>query len=110
MPNMMFAREQHNLIAVSNKLFVIGGENEQSFVMAFEVYDEVCKKFVALKPIPKFNDCFGPVGAFMVGRQILVFGIVEEVAFYDVDKNKWTVGSCAIEKVPGFFLSKVPQT
>ena len=45
MPNMVNSHCFHSLVAVKDKLFVISDKK-----FSCEVFDEVCKKFVTLKP------------------------------------------------------------
>ena len=47
-PSMTKGRRNHSLVAMGNKLYVIGSLKEP-----FEMYDSTCKSFVALKGTPK---------------------------------------------------------
>ena len=104
MANMINARICHDLIAVSNKLFAIGGKT-----MTFEVYDTFSEKFVALNLLPRLENDFRYFGAYMIGRNIMVFGKSPKVYFYNVDSNEWYEGSCEITNYKRFYLSKLPQ-
>ena len=50
MPNMIYSHDEHCLVTVKDKLFVIGYENNK-----FEVFDNVCKKFVFLTHLPRIT-------------------------------------------------------
>ena len=107
MPNMIDPRQNHNMIAISNKLFAIGGRKN-----TFEVYDSFCGKFLALKQPPSFL-MLTTVNhrAVSIGRKVIVFrDYTQKVAFYDVDTGTWSDESCEVTYCPRdcrFF--KIPQ-
>ena len=90
MPNMINRHDNHSLIAVKDKLFVIGYE-----IDTCEVFDNTCKKFVALKKPPsiEWNKCVS------IGNKILVFQqFSSSVICYNVDKDEWSEESCQVTK------------
>ena len=109
MPNMVHARYCHELIAVSNKLFAIGGDKKYS-----EVYDSFSKKFVALKQHPNglnFELNAYAMKAVSSCRKILVFGYNSStVVSYDIDEEKWEEESCEVTKtIEDYRIVKIPQ-
>ena len=88
MPNMIYKRSGHSLVAVKSKLFAIG-----VLLSTCEVYDSRSGKFVAMKPLPKcFSFNFKTAGgAVSMGSRVVVFqGESPLIAFYDVDKDQWS--------------------
>ena len=69
MPNMVNESYDHDMIAISNKLFAIGCS--ENFNVC-EVYDTICKKFVVLNMFPTF---FGDTHRTSItfGRKIIIF-------------------------------------
>ena len=100
----MISGYKNNLIAISNKLFAI------SFLRMYycEVYDSVCKTFVALKSEFAF---FNGHQALSVGRTILIFKELSKgVSIYDVDKNEWSEESFKVTKNTWkFHCLKIPS-
>ena len=95
MPNTINVYSHHNLVVVKDKLFVIGYARQ-----SYEVFDNVCKKFIALKHRPRlsFNKCVP------IGNKILIFHEMNSlVVCYDVDKNEWSEESCEVTKFLGDF-------
>ena len=101
MPGMIEGRSQHDLIAVSNKLFAVGGNRNTC-----EVYDSFCEKFVFLKQIPsKFNVGLNiSCKAVAIGRNLMIFkGCSSRVIVYNLDKDEWVEDSCkVVENRKGF--------
>ena len=87
MPSMIHESCNHNMLAVSNKLFALGcGE----FSDICEVYDSICKKFVVINSHLTFFDSIY-YEAISIGRNILVFkNFSNKVAIYNIDKNEWS--------------------
>ena len=65
MPNMINCRSNHRLVAVRNKLFVIGSGKH------FEILDDTCKMFVGLKS--RFYNCTNMINAISIGSVINIF-------------------------------------
>ena len=88
MPNMIKRRRYHDLVAIKNKLFAIGGREHSC-----EVYDSCSKKFFLLKSPPKFSKFSfkNAAGAISMCNRIIVFGFNPKVAvFYDLVKQQWS--------------------
>ena len=102
LPNMINGHCDHSLVVVKNKLFVIGNENK-----SFEVFDNVCKKFVALKSTYTLS----LNKAISIGDKIVIFQHSStSVICYDVDKDEWFEESCEVTKYyEDFSLTKLPQ-
>ena len=87
MPSMTQKRNNHNLVAVNNKLFVTGvGE-----LLKCQVYDRVSDKFVDLKcPYTlDFNK------ALSIENRILIFEDNQPfMVIYDADNEEWSRKSC----------------
>ena len=90
MPNMIFGRSFHSLVAVRSKLFAIGSYNERTC----EVYDGFTKTFALIKTLPPTNiefnlDFSRPIS---IGSKVQIFERRSaRVATYDVDEEKWSV-------------------
>ena len=104
MPNMIKNRFDHSLVAVKNKLFVIGYERFDSC----EVFDSSCDRFVFLKKSPNFNNN----EALTIGSKVLVPQYDRShIDVYDVINEEWTWKySEATSNVNlfNFFCVKVP--
>ena len=82
MSDMMSDHEGHSLVTVKNKLFVIADENNK-----FEVFDNVCKKFVFLTHASSVTYRKG----LPLGEKIIFFKeFGSSVLCYDVRKDKWS--------------------
>ena len=102
MPNMLKVNSYHNLVVVKDKLFVIGRERESC-----EVFDNVCKKFVALKPKTNitYSKCMQIVNKFFIFQETR-----SSLICYDVDKDEWSEEPCEVTKhLYDFSLTKLPQ-
>ena len=92
MPKMVRPRYDHSLVAIKNKLFVIG-----NISAACEVFEKLNNKFVSIKPFSMYfnlND-FSTVGAISIGNRIAVYGRgLSTIAFYDTDKDEWCEEEC----------------
>ena len=87
MSSMINKSYQHDMLAISNKLFAIGCGEDYDIC---EVYDSICKKFVVLNCHPTFFDGFNDT-TITIGRKIMVIrNPSRKVAIYDVDKNEWS--------------------
>ena len=99
MPSMINSYYLHSLVSVKNNLFVMDDEN-------CEVFDNVCKKFVALKSsyILNWNK------AMSIGNKIVIFQHNgSSVVCYDVDKDEWSEESCEVTKnLEAFTSVKIP--
>ena len=76
MPDMIYARKNHNLVVVSNKLFVIGTCRGPC-----EVFDTSFNKFVFLKKKSTINKVLS------IGNRIVVFPNKEPIICYDFDEK-----------------------
>ena len=107
MPSTVYRVSGHSLVAVKNKLFVIGD--------SFEVFDDICRKFVVMKKVPsslKFLfEQKNFVGAVSLANKIFVFRKNKtEVFVYDVIKEEWTTEICEAAKSIKFGCCvKLPQ-
>ena len=104
MPNITDGKSCHSLFVVKSKLFVIGyGTN------TCEVFDNNCKKFVALKSPPV--EQLYLVKAVSIGNKILVYQNNTAITLcYDVDKNEWSEKPCeATKRLGSFFCVNFPR-
>ena len=102
MPNMINPNYFHRLVTVKNKLLVISdGRNK------CEVFDNVCKKFVALQSSYTLN----LNKAMSIGNKIIIFQHRRSsVILFDVDKNEWSEEPCEVTKdLGGFNCVKMPK-
>ena len=101
MPNMINRKSFHNLVVVKDKLFVVGKGTESC-----EVFDNVFKKFVALKP--KLNITYSK--CMPIGNKILIFQENRSsIICYNVDKDEWSEESCKVTKnLLNFTCAKLP--
>ena len=109
MPSMIESACDHSLVAVKNKLFAVGGFSK---TMA-EVYDSVCKMFVALK-LPcldyTYNVLRRAIKAISFGNRVIVFLFgSEEVLCYDTVLDEWSKESCCKSTYDTNFYYKVPK-
>ena len=108
MPKMIAPRQNHSLVAVKNKLFVVGGNVKECEV--FEARSS--NKFVSIKRSLKHFDFYAaPDTAVSVGSKIIVFGDrSQKLAVYDVDKDEWHEESFQFtERSKGCICLKVPK-
>ena len=106
MPNMIAAKIRHSLVAVRNKLLVIGLGDDTC-----ELYENRSKKFVALKSPPvEYVEDVNLTKAIAIGNKILVFQDNKAtVLCYDVDKNEWSEEPCEVTKhLQDFSCVKLP--
>ena len=102
MDNMINNHSDHCLVTVKNKLFIMDdGRNN------CEVFDNVCKKFVALKSTYTLS----LNKAMSIGNKIVIFQNDESsVVLFDVDKYEWSGESCEVTKnLVEFSCVKIPQ-
>ena len=102
MPNMIGRRMGHNLVAVKNKLFVIGGNRFGNY----EVFDSINNKFVLLQSRISFR-CNK---ALSIGTKIYIFQAYKSfVVSCDVDEDEWSIKSSeATENISCFSCVRVP--
>ena len=112
MPNMIEKRTLCQSVAMRNKLYIIGQQNNYSC----EVFDSVFNGFVLLKPPPMYYE--DPQEVISIGSKILIFedfnyeenSDTHAIVFYDVEKNEWSKKSCdATKLLRGFCCVKTPQ-
>ena len=108
MPNMIKRRVFHNLVAVKNKLFAIGGEENTC-----EVYDSRSKSFsLMISPKKDFEfDFKNANGAIPMGNKIVVFHLhTTLVASYDLNNERWSTESNEMEEDYKFYgCFKLPR-
>ena len=89
MPNMMEKRNNHSLVAVKSKLFVVGNGRDSC-----EVFDRIAGKFSVIRSSEEFAaSCHGGrfVRAAAVGSKIVVFGRKSStLVFYDIETDEWS--------------------
>ena len=103
MPNMIGDKRCLSLVVVRDKLFVIGCGKD-----ICEVFDNSCKKFVALKSPPvEYVDL---TKTSSIGNQILVFqDNTATLLCYDIYKNEWSDESFEItEDIEEYSCVKLP--
>ena len=102
MPNMINPHYFHSLVTVKNKLFVVDDETNTC-----EFFDNVCKKFVAIKSSYTLNSN----KAMSIGNKIVIFqNDKSSVIFYDVDKDEWSEETCEVlEDLKLFSCVKIPS-
>ena len=85
MPRLVERNRDHGMVAVKNKLFVIGDE--------LEVFDDSSEKFVLMRNPPhslyNLYQQQNFVGAVSMANKIFVLRKNEQVVLYDVDKEEW---------------------
>ena len=88
MPSMVYRRCRHNLVAVNDKLFVIGMKSPSC-----EVFDKSAEQFVMIKTLSNFsNFCYfdQPKAAISVGYKIALIGRAKStVLIYDTQHKYW---------------------
>ena len=105
---MIKQRRSHELVAIKNKLFAIGGGENTC-----EVYDSCSKKFSlinSLKTNFKFN-FENSTGAVSMGSKIIVFDFnTSFVACYDKNKEQWSEQLIEMDGRYNFYgCVKLPQ-
>ena len=102
MPNTINSKFLHNLLVVKDKLFVVGRGTENC-----EVFDNVCRKFIALKPHPRitYSKCV------QIGNKIIVFQQNRSsIVCYDVERDEWSEELCELTKdLFDFSFTKFPK-
>ena len=102
MPNMIYGRYNHRLVAVRNKLYVFGGRTEQ-----FEVFDSLTNKCSLLKTPSSLQnrDTFRIGGAISIGNKILIFRENSpKFTYFDIDKADWFEETFVVTKDVESFL------
>ena len=106
MPNTIDNYSYHSLVAIRDKLYVIG-----NVTYSVEVFDIACKVFIALKPSPAFIHLNK---AFPVGNKIVIFQETrrsqqQQIICFDVDKYEWSEELCEVTKhLEDFSCLKIP--
>ena len=89
MPGMITGKCYHTLVAAKDKLFVVDCGN-------CEVFDNVCKRFVAFKS--PYNIQINQ--AVSVGNKIVIIKVTNSHEYlsvcYDLDKDEWSEESCVV--------------
>ena len=106
---MIKGRRNHSLVAMGNKLYVIGSLKEP-----FEMYDSTCKSFVLLKGTPKsikLSHLYSVADAFLIGSKLVIPGnCLAKALCYDVEKHKWSVEEFTATKYTGLYgLTLAPK-
>ena len=105
MPSMIEAGSGHNLVAIKNKLFAMGG-----FKRKMEVYDSTCNKFVNVKQRTVGHGFIHTTQAISMGNKVLIFfSESTEVSCYDADRDEWTQEPCVEATNNDNFYIKVPK-
>ena len=97
MPSMKEPRYHHSLVAMRNKMFVVGGHGREGdmwhLLSSCEVYDARSEMFSFLKKTPTsftFN-IRNTDAAVSMGCRVVIFGRNSKTtALYDVDKDEWS--------------------
>ena len=106
MPNMIERGSDHDLVAIKNKLFAMGGWKN-----LVEVFDSTCKKFVAIKPtVQTDNEFMCTTQAISMENKVVIFFLESStVLCYNVDQDVWTE-ECCFPATDGLnFYTKIPK-
>ena len=107
-PNMIERRNGHKLVAVSNKLFVIGGHSTSPC----EVFDSTCKQFISITPPFRYLNYLSSVSEVVsIGAKLVVFGNREKkIVVLDLENYNWSeeVFEVLLD-ITDFGCVKVPQ-
>ena len=100
-------RMYHTMVAVRNKLFVVGG----SSVNNVEVFDSTSYKLTVMKAIPPGMYLCHWSDVISIGNKLIKPGIVDQpTVVYDLETEKWTSVFCkATSKRGQFKCIKIPQ-
>ena len=94
MPEMLEERIEHNIHAIRNKLFLIGGQCKKC-----EVFDSCSNRFTYLKqPAKLFDAADCEFASASIANKIVFVGhqsIEEE--FFDVERNEWVGPTCKLD-------------
>ena len=106
-PDMVEARYGHKLVAVKNKLFVVGGRGLN------EMYDSLCNFFVSLTPPTScLNRSFNfSLVADVINTKNKIFVFFKdysEALIYYVERNEWVKIPCCKTTSISFF-NKIPK-
>ena len=96
MPNMVKKRFCHKSVAVTKKLFIIGG----LYTNNCEVFDSTTNKFTLLKKptlTSRYNFKYA-FGVIIIGSKFFVFEENTQVTTYDFENNEWSVKTCEATK------------
>ena len=96
MANMVKSRHSHRLVALRNKLFVLGGPLTNSM----EVYDSACCVFTLLKMPSSVKNFFKAMhNCVLIERKILILlNKSSNMVVYDTDTNKFSEETCTVTK------------
>ena len=101
---MVKIRIGHSLVAIKNKLFVMGNRT-------YEIYDEFTKNFTLINVPLKYTGIYFSVEAISIGNKIAILrGCKSKILFLDTINDKWCekVIDCSDRK--GYSnIVKVPQ-
>ena len=111
MPNMVEERSEHKLVAIKDKLYVVGGG--PIFTYTCEVFNSTSNKFVLIKPPPESCEMYirWPVAVISIKSKIAIFNDNENsIVWYDVENDKWFIESCEVTRnLSGFCCAKLPH-
>ena len=95
------ARTNHSLVAVRNKLFVIGGET-------YEVFDSASGKFATLSVN---SPMFDSSKCVQIGSKVVLFQGYSTVAYiYDTDKDELKPVECEVTRqIQNYCCVRVPK-
>ena len=109
MPRMIERRRfNHKLIAMRNKLFVVGNFFANETILKCEVFDSASNRFVSLKECPSLFtfDLNLVANAFLIENKIVIVGHESSTALcYDVAKNEIFEETCDVTKEIWSFCS-----
>ena len=114
-PSMLFQRQGHTAVSVTNKMFMIGGHYEifQGYCNS-EVFDSVTRKFTYIKNEPTWMKNLTQNHTVSFGYKIYFFvredGNEIKVHSYDVKKDLFSYKtSLSLEDTVNFSTTKVPM-
>ena len=108
-PQMIKRRSCHESVAIKNKLFAIGGLDNDTA----EVFDSSCNKFVLLKqPSGDLDEhVLFMCDVTSVGSSVVIFSTVKgKILLYDVENDVWSERKCdANQRIRRFSCAKLPK-
>ena len=107
---MVKRRSRHKSVAIKNKLFAIGGHQNDTA----EVFDSSCNKFVLLKqPSGGLDDhILFMCDVTSIGSSVVIFSksVKGKILLYDVDEDVWSERECdANQNTRCFSCIKLPK-
>ena len=111
-PSMLEQRENHTVISISNKMFVIGG---CGYNMNCEVFDVVTRKFTYIGSWPKWTGNISPYQIVSFGYNVYIFLEDYQNGFnvhsYDVKNDSLSYKtSLNLKNTMNFCFTKIPMT